>query len=241
MTMNTKTEKLHAKIRKMMAMAERTEGNEEEAAVAARMVEKLMRKHNLSIGDVTPEQIKSDILGSEWDKMKWTANRCPAWVQGIAISISGVFDTFVTFSVASHNDKHVHAYQVNLRFVGTELDVQVSLQLFSYLYSTIIRLTDKYFKENPSPKGKARTYKNSFRSGMGHRLSERLKELKAEREKEFAQTGTTLIVVKQDAIAEYLGVELKYGTSKRKSSLNGEAYSAGCSAANSVGLNTQLT
>jgi len=239
--MDNKTAKLHAKIRKMMAMAERAEGNEEEAAVAARMVEKLMRKHNLSIGEVSPEQMKSDILGKEWDKMKWTPGRCPIWVTNIAIAISGVYDTFVTFTAANYNDNHVAKQQMNLRFVGTDLDVQVSLDMFSYLYTTIIRLTNKHFKENPTPQGKARTFKNSFRVGMANRLRERLSELKTEREREFEKVGSALIVVKQGAISDFLGYKAQYGTSNRKSSHADSAYTAGYKTGGNVSLNSQLS
>ena len=45
---NKKTNKLLAKIANMLEMAARTEGNEAEAANAARMAENLMRKHNLT-------------------------------------------------------------------------------------------------------------------------------------------------------------------------------------------------
>lgn len=98
--MDKKTEKLLTKIRNMLEMAKRTEGNEEEAAVAARMVEKLMCKHNLSIADITPEQAKSEIGKDLYSKMKWTAGKTPVWVNRLAINIAKTYDTFCCFTQA---------------------------------------------------------------------------------------------------------------------------------------------
>lgn len=121
-----------------------------------------------------------------------------------------------------------------------EVDVAVSLEMFAYLYDTILRLTDEHFKANPAPKDKARTYRAAYRDGMSVRLSEKLKEVVVEKEIEAAKECKGLMVVKQGAIAEYLGHKAEYGNSKRTTARNDAAFSAGYNKGGSVPLNKQL-
>lgn len=238
--MDTKTTRLLAKIRKMMEMANRAEGNEAEAAVAAGMVEKLLRKHNLTIADITPEQAKNDTTKDLYRKMKWTAGKCPVWVNRLAITLATTYETFCVFSAAESNDSHVAKAQQHISFVGASLDVAVTVQMFEYLFTTVNRLTDEHFAKNPTPQGKARTYKAAYRDGMATRLAMRLKEMAAERDAEVAVTGTGLMVVKKNAIDEYLGGSATYNMRKRKPSKNDEAFNAGYTKAGSVSMTKQL-
>ena len=239
MTLSKKA-KLLAKIAKMMEMARRTDGNEEEAAVAARMVEGLLRKHNLTISDITPEQAKSECGQAAYSKMKWTAGKTPTWVMALAIAIGTTYETHVVYSQAAGNDSHVAKTQLHISFVGLEVDVAVSLDMFAYLYSVVIRATDTHFKVSPAPTGKARTYKAAYRDGMASRLRGRLADLVKEREAEATETGTALVIVKENAIAEYLGRKPTYSKSTRKVAGNSEAYAAGHAKGGDVSMNKQV-
>ena len=241
--MNKKTEKILSKIRKMLAMAERTEGNEAEAANAARMAEALMRKHNLTIVDMTPEQAKSDVLKDLYKEMKWTAGKCPVWVNVLAIATADCYDSFCVFTKAESNDDWVAKAQQHISFVGNELDVAVTMEMFVYLYKTVNRLTDEHFKVYPAPKGKARSEKMGYRTGMARRLREKLGELQREKEAELQEatkTGTGLVVVKKDAIAAFLGHGTEYGRTNRQTNNSSASYRAGYAKGGSVSLNKQL-
>ena len=241
--MNNEMTRVMEKIRKLLNMAERAEGNENEAANAARMAENMLRKYNLSMSDITPEEAKSNVTESAWTDMKWTAGKAPTWVASLIIAVAEAHDCFIVWRRAKTTDSWVAKPQSNLTFVGTEMDAAVAKEVFVYLYRTVNRLTDEWAKDAYIPAGKARTYKNSYRSGMAHRLNERLKEMTAEKDKEFeeaAKTGTSLVVVKKDAIADYLGHATEYSTKKSSARVAGDAYSSGYTKGGSVSMNKQL-
>lgn len=240
--MNADKKAVLDKIRKLFNMANHATANEHEAANATKMAESLLRKHNLSMGDVTPEEAKSDILEGMFTEMKWTAGKAPVWVMNVIIGVANAHDCFIVWRRASTNDHWVAKSQSHLTFIGAELDVAVAMETFKYLYHTVIKLTDSHFNSFPAPRGKARTEKNSYRLGMANRLYGRLNELAAEKKEEFeaATTGTSLVIVKKDAIADYLGGSATYGTSTRQSRTSASSYAAGHSRGGSVSLNKQL-
>lgn len=244
MTDKKKTAKILNKIRNMLEMAARAEGNEEEAATAARMAENLMRKHNLSMVDITPEEAKNNVQKDAFKKMKWTTGKCPVWVNRLAVSIANTYDTFCMFVDAGGNDSHVQKQQCNLAYVGDELDVAVSIEMLAYLYTTVNRLTDEWWDESGKHTGvSARTAKMNYRDGMAMRLKEKLREIQVEKEKEIQEatkTGTGLMVVKKDAIADYLGFDPSYTNNTRQRSTNRTGFSAGYTKGGSVSLNKQV-
>lgn len=236
--MDAKKKKILGKIRKMLEMARRSEGNEEQAAVAAKMVENTMRKYNLTLADITPEQAKNDTTAELYRSMKWTAGKTPVWVNRLAVAIANTYDTFCTLTASPENDSWVSKQQYHLSFIGMDVDVAVTLEMFEYLYATVNKLTDEHFAKNPAPAGKGRTYKAAYRDGMATRLAGKL--LRISQEKEAVETGTGLMVIKKDAIAEYLGKPAEYGKSKRTAAKNDEAFNAGYHKGGSVSLNKQL-
>lgn len=232
-----------AKIAKLLAMAEHEASNPTEAATAARQAEALLRKHNLTMGDLTPEQAKDNVTETSVEQYKWTPGRAPAWVGQLAVAIGKATDTYVMWAHSTQQDSHVRRDQMHLRFVGLEMDVTVAMQMFVYLYKTINRLTDEYAVDPTTfiPAGKARTVKNSFRQGAASSIASRLREAAQEKQEEYQAAGTGLMVVKQDAIEKHLGRKADYSTSKRKASTDYSAMAAGRAAGNSVSLNKQLS
>lgn len=228
-----KNEKLLNKIRKMLTMAERSEGNEEQAAVAAAMVQNLMAKHNLTIADIGIKEAKSNVDGQAFTGMKWTPSRCPAWVQHLSIKVAAAFDCIVRYVPAQGNDSHVRAAQMRLEFVGVDIDSTVAVAMFEYLYETTIRLSNEHDYGLTSS---VRVAKNNFRHGMATRLSERLETIT----KETKPTGTGLVVVKRDAIDQFLGKSDHYTTKTRSQGRNDAARSAGYTKGGSVSFKKQV-
>ena len=229
-------------IRKLYAMANHPGSNEHEAANAAKMAERLLRKHNLSISDITPEEAKSQVTESTMTKYKWTPGRAPVWAQTLSVSIAELHDCFVIWTRAAGNDEWVKKPQMNLCFVGLKADVLSAELMFDYLYTRTIALSDSWYKDTmggcaPNP----RVIKNSYRSGMVSRFRQRFAEMKAEQKAEYEATGTALVVVKSDAIKEYLDRDdLEYGSSSRQESQSERARAAGYTEGGNVSFNKQM-
>lgn len=242
--MNEETKKVIEKVRKLYAMANHATANEHEAANASKMAEALLRKHNLSISDITPAEAKSDVRESIMNAYKWTPSRAPMWAQALAVTIADTHDTFVVWRVAAQTDSHVKRSQMHLTFVGAELDVEISSQTFDYLFRTIQRLCEEHFEHAYIPPTKGKTFKNSYREGMVARFVGRFKEIQAEKAAEFAalaKTGTSLMVIKKDAIAEYLDSPAEYRKgSKRQTTYDASSYRAGYTKGGDVSFNKQL-
>lgn len=239
-------DRIIAKIRKLFAMANHAGSNEQEAETALRQAEALLRKHNLSMTDITPEEAKSDVRESVMHKYKWTPGRSPVWANWLSVEISKLTDTYVMWVPAKSNDSWVKRQQCNLCYVGGQADVITAGEMFDYLFQTINRLCDEYFEGVEIPPTKGKTYKNSYRYGVVQRLSERMKEMIRDKEAEFQQaagTGTSLVVVKQDAIAAHLGKQpedLGYQRMKRQQDLRGQHQNAGYRDGGGISLNKQL-
>lgn len=238
--MNTEKQKILEKIQKLLNMAEHKASNENEAAQAAKMAESLMRKHNLSIGDITIEEARKDVVESALTNLKWTAGKAPVWVNAIGIAIADLYETHIMFTPARHNDAHVKKQQCNLSYIGSELDVTVSKVMFEYLYKTINRLTDEWHTSTKVKPGKTRTVKNSYRYGMATSISKRLRAMIVEKEAEYKTAGTSLMVVKKNAISDYLGGDASYDKNTRQETYD-SSYSEGYAKGQVVSLNQQMT
>lgn len=237
------TARVIEKVRKLFAMAHHETSNEQEAETALRQAEALLRKHNLTMTDITPEEAKSNVKESVMAKYKWTPSRAPVWVQSLSTALADLTDTYVMWTPAASNDSHVRNRQCNLVFVGAEADIVTAGEMFNYLYNTCINLCDAHF-EGQILGRQAKTYKNSYRYGMVVRLRERIVKMVAEKKAQFqeaAQTGTSLVVIKKDAIADYLGRDdITYNTSNRQQSMESSAFAAGHRDGGNVSLNKQL-
>ena len=239
------TTRIIEKIRKLFAMANHATSNEQEAETAMRQADALLRKHNLTMTDITPEEAKSQVRESIMAKYKWTPGRAPVWAQSLATGVADLTDTFVIWTPAASNDSHVRNRQCNLCFVGNEADVITAGEMFNYLYETAIRLCDLHFDGDILGR-RAKTIKNSYRYGMACRLRERFAEMVAAKKAELqeaAGTGTSLVVVKKDAIAAHLGrspEDLGYKESNREQSLEHQSFAAGHRDGGGVSLNKQI-
>ena len=240
-------EKLIKRLRKMIAMSERSAGNEEEAATAAKMVENLLRKHNLTLADVTQEELSSEVVkhaakgsAGTW---KWTTGRCPPWVQGLAIQVANLCETFAMYIPSTDQDAHVKRKQMNFSFVGQDVDVEASIGMFIFLVNTVNALSDKYYTTNNVKTAyDSKVQMSNFRSGCAQRINERIRDIISEREQEqiTMSSSKALVIRKDKAIAEYIGYEPRYGTGSRSGRYSNSAYSAGRQAGNNVKIRKEL-
>jgi hypothetical protein len=213
------------RIQKLLAIAQDDRANPNEAAAAAGMAERIMRKYQLENADVLAASLKiGDDLSTEdvvaTAKTNGTATKVvPPWVQ------------FMASAIARLNECDAKAVRIGrdigLRFYGYSGDVLVSKWMLEYLVATTNRLCNE-FKKTDHYAAVGRASVNSYRKGVSMGILSSLNALIAQKERERqaeVATGTALVVVKKQAIAEKFGT-FKY-PEKVVSSADGSAFRKG--------------
>lgn len=225
---NQDRDKIMERIRRLLAMAEDT-SSPNEAAIAARRAEKLMREHQLTQVDVLVKDLDGDSVEiSTVDHVqtiygpRYKSSGQPRWVGVIAVAAALMNECEADMNHVGHT-----------RFYGVAGDAQVAAAIFQYLIKETSRLAGKY------PGGRAE--KNAFRRGCASALQTRAREIKAERERQFQETssGTALVLLKQALIEQRTGRKFEYETGKA-SPVDAAAYHAGRLAGRNINLNDQL-
>lgn len=221
---NEETKKVIERIRKMLAMAN-DKANVHESAVAAGMAERLMRKYQLDMADITPpeQMYGARDVNAEY---QWTGGRADPWVEWIAVASAHLNDCEVKYT------GHKSNLSMGFQFIGVGPDPTVAAEIFKYLHGEIQRLAKQV---------KGRKQINSFRTGASSEVSYRLRELKHERDKEFRAkaTGTALVIHKKALIEQEYG-SFCYGSARTNYS-DAEAYHAGRRAGAGINLADQVT
>jgi hypothetical protein len=221
--MNDEIERIKDRIRKMLSMAN-DKANINESAVAASMAEKLMRKYQLDMSDIEIEKLDARDANSEYE---YTGRSCPLWKQNLAVVLANLNDCQVRYS--NHGE-----YSQGFLFQGVGPDPVVAAEIYKYLVNEVERLA----KASVS----GRKAINSFKIGAKDTLCRRLRELKAERDAQFAasSTGTALVVRKKDIIEDVFG-QAQYGKGSGGARSDWEGYYAGKRAAEGINLSDQIS
>ena len=223
------------KIRKLLAMAERSEGNEAEAAVAAAMAEKLMRHYQVEAGELTVAELErpenfarevADVLFRDPGQHgTGYVKQCPSWVQFIALGCARAYGCKVDMVGTKDG--------VKVRFSGYAMDVGLCKWVYKYLCDTVYRLSRTHCAGRGTASGL------HFRTGAGQVLQHRLEAIAAEREasaKAAGAPGMALVVVD----AKRAAVEREFGpqeTEKKKVNAKDHAsWSAGAAAGRSIDI-----
>lgn len=223
--MNDAHPKIISRVRKLLALSENN-SNPHEAASAAAMAERIMRKYQIENAEVIvasdPKVQKRSVNHGEsrWNEQ---SRSVPGWVQNLSVSVSKYTDC-----QADRSGGSVHFY-------GVAGDAEVAAEMFRYLLKEIDRLTLKYMQ---SHLGLGRRASGQFRNGCSSKVSHRLDELRCEREAEFRETsaGTALIEVKQAVIEAEVG-SFTYSRAFLTPDVH---YQAGVEAGGNVGLHSQV-
>jgi hypothetical protein len=244
-------EKIVDKIQKLMNVANDPAANPNEAANAANMAEKLMRKHNIDYADVILEELKTKdnvdkaFAIDDWDH---AAGRYPLWMSTIAIAVGDLFDCHVRYEYTKRWSGTKPC--ANVMFFGYKSDIEVARITYSYLVREVNRLADQYWNsksdiEKASPFYTSKGEKNTFRHGAAHVIVDRINQIVTDRKAEAIQpnTQTTALVVladaKKKAVEEKFG-DFKYSTTEFQSGGSNSAYEAGRRAGHRVSLNRQV-
>jgi hypothetical protein len=208
-------EKIIERIKKLMAMAEDA-SSPHEAAIAAKRARSLMDKHQIDKSDLTekPE------FGTK--TTSWSYAFTPKWMQSLAVAVAEYNDCQVGFKT-DHSIQREKRYKF-MEFKGFEVDAILAEYTYQYVCDTITRLCKSYMVAEGYDRYNARVG-DTFKWNAAIQVIRMLNESKKERET-MTSSGTDLMVVKSQLVAEHFG-EAKYGKSSKKQHDDWEAYRAG--------------
>lgn len=211
-------DKVIDRIRKLLNMAADV-SSPQEAAIAARRAEALMRQHNVESAASILEDLKKpkdNIVGQTVRANIWRkfSRSVPQWSQFIAKACADLFDCHVVKTMNLELGWHI-------TFLGYKTDVEVCAWTFSYLLANIKRLSEKRVTFSRSA---ATAYHDGVTEAILINLAEakRLKDL-ADRGN---STSTALVVRKREAIEEQFG-GINYKESKGRKHSDHMAYVRG--------------
>jgi len=153
-------DRIIAKMKKLLAMAEGT-ANENEAMSAARQLHAMLAKHNISMEDLSSEENPVNKDGIE------TANR--PWKRIVASKIAELYFCSFYFQDSYKSGK------AHYMFVGTEANRTFAI----YIFKMIVKVVEKGARvESKKRYGKEDCgFVNSFWTGAKTRITERCNEL----------------------------------------------------------------
>lgn len=221
-------EKILARVKKMMTLANDAAATEGERDNALRMAHATLAKYNLSMAEAEragtkPEEKRtgSELVGQDYPWMRTTAH-----------AAATLF--FCNYFFVSLGRGKVQHY-----FVGKESNVETAKGMSEYLIASINREAKRYGSG---------TYWRSFCKGAAHAVYFRCKEIQESAEAAPKQPGTALVLASVYAaereanakfIVDQMRIKLTSGKSRERNTAAG-AYYAGQKFGDSVSLNNQI-
>ena len=203
-------ESVKRRVKKLLALSKSP--NENEAASALRKANELMADYKL-----TAEQF-SDYTKA---KVKGT-KRFVRWSVVLANAVENLYATY-----------HYSDHEGNIVFIGEELDVFMSTEMYKYLVRTIDRMAKQNIRKNAKYK-----YRQSYRAGIASRLYDRMYELG----QQCSWRNPKELKAQKKQIAEFVEKQVAIETSKKKfEKANSTAFSKGISDASGINLSRQMT
>jgi len=206
------------KIKKVLALRESP--NENEAELAARKAEEMLRKYNISMAEIGEAEIEiremafTDgrvVWGVEDESVKTEGAKWPQWEGILASGLSKGYNLGAFYSGYKGKQK--------LIFVGTEADLQVGQYMFIYLVRTVKEMATVFAKEYKKVVGTKCPPKmrEDYRQGCADTLYYRLVEIGKVSEEKYQETktGKELVIVKGGKIKEYME-NMKFAKGRKK-------------------------
>lgn len=178
--MKTTDPKVLDKIKKLLNLSDKSKNSsEEEASTALDMAHRLLRKYHLSMSQVTSledsNNSNSDCFElTEVEAVSYKANLLPKWLEFIIKTVNKITETK---TLIKRTPVHQSVYgNLSIFFVGDNVDVSSSIELFHFLKTTVSRLSTEHSNAN----GGKHKYWRSFSEGCSQKLYERAVELEEE-------------------------------------------------------------
>jgi len=205
-------DRIKLKIEKLFRLAEGS-ANEHEAANAMAKARKLMDEYQLTKVDIL------NVNGEDREFSKQPATRTfaniPQHMNILSVAVAEFNDCQ---AVREGAEKHFKAYKKTwgnrITFRGFKHDVDMAVEMYESLMVLVNKLCAEWLveigHEGRYPVGLG----SKFKLGACETLCKRLNDLRVERQKLTTSTGTSLVVVKGAAVAEYFG-EANYSKAKQ--------------------------
>ena len=213
-------DKILDRVKKLLALAGNNP-NQHEAASAAEMAHRILTEYNLSLSDV---ELKDIVEG----KVKFNTIDVEKWYGILAVNIAKVFDCY-TYKINYTDTKDSESI-----FIGTKSDVEVAIYVYKYLTTVCHSLIAE----------KDVDVRVSYSLGLVKALCKRITDFYGKQRKKndtvvgaSGKTGKELMVIKQDALANYLeeqGRANKYP--RRKDHYKVDAFNEGVFDAQGISL-----
>lgn len=203
-------ESVKRRVKKLLALSKSP--NENEAASALRKANELMADYKLTAEQFS-EYTKAKVKGTK---------RLVRWRVVLANAVENLYATF-----------HYTDHAGNIVFIGEELDVFMSAEMYKYLVKTTDRMAKQNIRKNAKYK-----YRQSYRAGIASRLYDRMYELG----QQCSWRNPKELETQQKQIAEFVEKQVAIETSKKKfEKANPLAFSKGNNDANGINLSRQMT
>ncbi len=193
--------KIKERVAKLLAMA-KDASSPNEAAIAAKRARALMDAHQLTELDVTAS--KSDDFG--WEDTDKPYRFVPMWKDFLSVAVAKYNDCQARQEWVSVPGKH-YRYRVQ-RFYGYKDDVAVAREMYKRLAEAV----EFWCKNHMRQKGFTSyiaSVGDAYKKAMTSELCSRLAAMTTERDCIKLATGTSLVLVKAQAVNEQFG-EPKY-------------------------------
>lgn len=180
--------------------------NTQEHEIAAKLLHKLLEKHQLSMFDVENCRINEAVIEGD---VKVDYRNTPSWLIALAGCVADGFDC-----------RHLYGYWISEKpkadvrsrvrrkftFIGLKSDVEVATYFFNYLFETLWPMSESHGREKGFQRGDLYNYRNSFVIGACRAIRRRLMEERSAAE--AAQNNVRALVrVKSKAVNEYMDRE----------------------------------
>ena len=199
------------RIKKLLALSKSP--NENEASLAMKMANELIAQYRLNeseFSDYTKKVIKSTKRYVEWR----------------AILANAIEQLYATYHYRNVNTG-------NFIFVGNELDVFMSTEMFLYLTKTVDRMAKNNIRKNAKYR-----FRQSYRSGVASRLYDRIAELG----EECSWRNPEQLEQQKNDISLWVHNQTKLVSNEsKKTKANMKAWMKGEIDAESISLHRQMT
>jgi hypothetical protein len=193
--MSERNDNIIKKIKGLLAIA-RDHKSDEESQSAFILAQKLMKKHNITIGEVDHED-----AGKKVEKGQATAHKKLSWWETeLARTMAKNFRVKFYFN----NDRSGKQTKRAIVFMGFESDVLLAKEMYVLAYDVLTYYTQRYVKNyylaKPSqPRTITNELKNSYMQGFLAGLADKFEEQVKEMEQEWG----LMVLVPQEVNDEY--------------------------------------
>lgn len=217
--MNADKEAVLRRVQKLLAIAQDSRANPNEAMAAASQAEKLMRKFEIDHSDLVERELRNNpsVMTTGDARADAITNGTkakvvPPWASWLGAAVADYIGVGATTST---NEK----FGKCIRFYGYDSDVQIAVWLMEYFVKTINRLSLEY-RETATYAERGRAVLTDYRKGIvigiRSKITAAIQEREAEQRAQAAAAGA-LVLLKQQRIQETFGPNvLQRGQSSKR-------------------------